>query len=334
MSLDSLLSRGGSVLCWSGGASFGCGAGHTTASARNGQVVLSMTDAATIRLLFALRPAIVHVWHERPGEPNRFMSDSAMVEYVSPQIPQPNAALLAESDRLRREATTPKKWTYRVIDGGARAFGPLWLVAGDSADLGIREVRCLDDVCYRTEFDSRSTWTVDDTTIVALRTVLADSLRIFRETKVPDTEIVLLLRTSATAGVVTARRPGRTTLRVTLPVPGYEGPPSSHWPTTPVLEREVIVSPVADRIGLSAPQDTIRAGERVEFRALAFDRAGAVIAGAPVEVRRVAPLARTIANDDGWAGFTFDSAGSYTLVATFGGKTATITVTVADRRAP
>lgn len=238
MSLHRLLERGRSLMCFNSAKAFGCGSGHTRASAVNGRVVLSMRDTATIRSLFALRPRFVRTAFARPGEPEPYGGDSVAVEYVAPEIPVPSAATLAEAERLRREASTPDRWTYRTLTGADR---PLRLAVGDSADLGIGETRCVADVCMSSDFEQRTAWTVGDTTIAGLRTVSSDSLRIERMPRSPDIEPVLVIRSPATSGVVTARRPGRTTLRVSLPVPAYEGPPNPGWSTAGTLERTIIV---------------------------------------------------------------------------------------------
>jgi hypothetical protein len=106
----------------------------------------------------------------------------------------------------------------------------------------------------------------------------------------------------------------------------------SREPPLRTLIREVVVSVPAERVELAPPSDTIRVGTAVEFRARALDRSGRAINAAPIEVQFVSQHAVMSAGPDGRVPFTFSSTGSQTIVASFGGKADTLTVTVAPSR--
>jgi hypothetical protein len=106
----------------------------------------------------------------------------------------------------------------------------------------------------------------------------------------------------------------------------------SREPPLRTLIRDVVVSVPAERVELTPPSDTIRVGTAVEFRARALDRSGRAINGAPIEVQFVSQHAVMSAGPDGRVPFTFSSTGSQMIVASFGGKADTLTVTVAPSR--
>jgi hypothetical protein len=163
--------------------------------------------------------------------------------------------------------------------------------------------------------DVATTWSIDDSSVVRLRSGPRAAPDAFPHTL---------------AIVVTARRLGRTTVRADL------GPsPSDTMPSSPPpsrrLERAIHVSPPVGRVELVPPADTIHGGESYMIGVRVFDLSGRLIRGAPVQGRLGSEFAAT-ADSTGRLFFYFHSAGKQTIVATFGGKSDTLHLTVAPAR--
>jgi hypothetical protein len=130
---------------------------------------------------------------------------------------------------------------------------------------------------------------------------------------------------------MTARRLGRTTVRVRLGPTASDTMPSSP-PLASALDREVNVTLPIERVELLAPSDTIPTNEQTTFTVRVFDRAGRLLERAPVEARVASQNGVTTAGTDGRLSLVFRSPGPHTVVATFGGKSDTLSVTVAGPR--
>jgi hypothetical protein len=315
-SLDSLVALGRPTLC-TGGWGGACDGTNASASVDRGRVVLTLRDSASIARLFGMRPAAVRVWHHRPDEPYQYVGDSTRVEYVAPQIPEPNAATRADAARSQRAYESTISSINRNITSPRQSYGPLWIATGDSASLTIGEMSCHYDACSGGQFSSPVAWSVGDSAIAGVR--------------VADRSGAPTALERARSIVVTGRRVGRTTVRAELPPSASDTMPSREPPLRTLI-RDVVVSVPAERVELTPPSDTIRVGTAVEFRARALDRSGRAINGAPIEVQFVSQHAVMSAGSDGRVPFTFSSAGAQTIVASFGGKADTLTVTVAPSR--
>jgi hypothetical protein len=322
-SLESLVALGKLTLCVSD-MSGRCVTDGLSASVADGRTTLVLSTPAVIDRLFRLRQPTVVVWHHRPEAPDRYTGDTVTVEYVAPQIPEPNTQSREEARASRRAFEESVSVVTRAIAGGHPAYGPMWLTLGDSAVIGVGESQCRYDVCGGLAFGGTTAWTVDDSSIVRLRQ--QDPQR----HRGPGGE-VYFSATSLDGIVVTARRLGRTTVRVRLGPAASDTMPSSRPPAR-ALGREVNVTPPIARVELFAPSDTIRVNEQSMFTVRVFDRARHLLQGAPVEARVVSENFVARAGTDGRLLLTFRSPGPHTIVATFGGKSDTLAVTVAGPR--
>ena len=226
-SLEALVAAGRLLLCWNtprGGCS-----SRSTASAfvDSGRVVLRLSDPRAIAQLFGLRPTTVRVQQQTPSDLAPAPWLTVAVTYTSPQIPPPNAALVAGAARAGSRYGPPQ-WAWRALQGGPRRGDTLSLTVGDTATLHIQEATCHYDLCI-TMIDAPpdGSWTVDDTSVVTL--ALTDSAP-------------LAVDARATKGVVTARRAGHTTLRVKLSVPVRENIGDAN-PANTTIELPVVVVP-------------------------------------------------------------------------------------------
>lgn len=310
--LDSLVKRGKASFCPARPMRVTCI--PVAASVERGRVILALKDSSVITRLFGLRPAAVSVRRERPDEAYSFLGDSVRVEYVAPEIPAPNADTREDARRSQRAFETSISVIVRTIVGGTPEAGPLWLTIGDSATLRVDETWCHYDLCGSTTFNAATTWTIDDSSVVGLRSSVRTALDAFPQTR----------------AVVTARRLGRTTVRASLGPSPSDTMPSSRPPSRRV-ERAIQVSPPVGRVELASPADTLHSGESYHIGVRVFDLTGRLIRGAPVQGRLGTEFAST-ADSTGRLFFYFQSAGKQTIVATFGGKTDTLRLTVAPPR--
>ena len=324
-SLESLVAAGRLTLCV-GDMSGRCVTEGLSAYVADGRTTLALRTPAVIDRLFRLRQPTLVVWQHRPDVTTGYGGDTIPVEYVAPQIPEPNADAREEARLSRRAFEASVSVITRGIGGGHPGYGPIWLVRGDSTVIGVGQSQCRYDFCGALSFDGTTAWTVDDSSIVRLHEQQPQRHR------GPGGEIYF----SSTSGhglVMTARRLGRTTVRVRLgPSASDTMPTSSHLPRA--LGRELNVTRPIGRVELLPPPDTIHAGEMAAFSVRAFDRARHVLPGAPVEARVVTESSVATAGTDGRLLLTFRSPGRHTVVATFGGKSDTLTVTVTSPRKP
>ena len=313
ITLDSLVARGKASVCPARPMRVTCT--PLAASVERGRVILALRDSSIIARLFGLRPATVSVIRERPEEAYSFVGDSVGVEYVAPEIPLPNAEAREDARRSQRAFEASISTISRWIIGGTPESGPLWLTVGDSASLRVDESWCHYDSCGSTMLDVARTWSIDDSSVVQLRTSPPAAPGVFPQ---------------ARPAVVTARRIGRTTIRADLAASPSDTMPSSRPPSRR-LERVIHVIPPVGRVRLVPPADTIRRGESYRIDVRVFDLAGRVIPGAPVEGRLGSEFGAT-ADSTGRLLFYFQSAGPQTIVARFGGKADTLHLTVAPPR--
>lgn len=112
-------------------------------------------------------------------------------------------------------------------------------------------------------------------------------------------------------GLLTARRPGRTTLTARVGA------------ATEVRSIEVIDTPVA-RVQLTPSEVRARQGDVVDFEAVAFDAQGRAIEGLQ-PTWTLAPGSGLLSPEGRFVGY---EAGEYTVVASFGGSAATAAITL------
>lgn len=315
-SLASLVAAANSSFCPPGHVGY-CPTPAASLSASGRQVVMTYADPITIARLFALRPRTVTVSRWSPTD-SLALQDSVTVEYVEPEIPQPNAETFAEAVRARRAYEASTRRITRYIDGGPESLGPLWLPLGDSALQMVAELRCHTDVCVGHTFDSDVTWSIDDSTVTATRIVTPRSVD-------ADSSVVIVGPSRASALMITARRLGRTTLRAQLAAAASDTMPS-RTPPSRAVERAVHIIPPVARVELTLASSIVRAGVAVDLRARAFDESGSRIAGAPIEVEVVGDSRKT-ADPDGRVRHTF-AAGTSTIIARFFRRADTLVVSV------
>jgi hypothetical protein len=157
------------------------------------------------------------------------MWTTVAVTYTAPEIPPPNAGLIAQANLARSpNGYGPPQSAWRAVRGGPRRGDTLSLKVGETAALYIEEGKCHYDVCVIFEdHGPRGTWTIDDTSVVTVSLTPADSAP-------------LEMSSTAMKATLTARRAGHTLLRVKLPVPVREnlGGPD---PANTTIELPVVV---------------------------------------------------------------------------------------------
>ncbi|HET7550675.1 MAG TPA: hypothetical protein VFK04_05250 [Gemmatimonadaceae bacterium] len=317
-SLESLVAAGLAQLCEPGMVRY-CTDSRVAAHVDSGRVTLVMRDSARIADLFGLRPGWVWPRRHAPEAQDDFTPDSVRVEYVDPQIPVPDSALLADAARRRRAYEERARWIRRYIDGGTRSDGALWLVVGESTFVRVNEMRCHFDVCGGGgSVASDSGWSVADTSIAQLRALSPrDPLRTYYR--------------SHPTGYLIGRRPGRTTLHV-RGLHGAADTMPSHTPVEHALSLDVVVTPRIGRIEFEPHADTISVGERLELSVRVVDRSGKVIENAPVPIVAVDGKERQ-RYDRGSPTiiYFYGTPGRRMLVATLGGRADTSYVEVVKR---
>ena len=132
-------------------------------------VVIALRDSALIARLFALRPDSVSIVSHVP----RYMGDTrrsvARIQYVEPRLPDLDSAGRAQVLEKQREYDGRELTLWRTLSGGNEG-DLLWLMVGDSAQLGIVEWQCRSDLCghyvgFHGTPQDWGRWSVDDPTI-------------------------------------------------------------------------------------------------------------------------------------------------------------------------
>jgi hypothetical protein len=314
-SLEHLVAAAPAQLC-SPGMMWTCEPSPIRASVEDGHVVLTLRDSARVARLFGLRPQSVAVWQRAPGVEDASSRDSALVEYIAPQIPFPNAATRADAARSQRRYEASISRITRYITG-RETWHPLWLEVGDSERVAVHEMHCKYDSCsdgHPTPVDSG--WTISDTLIARLQ--LAE-----RESSAD----MIILSSGGGRYFVKALRPGRTTLRVrglhsTSDTAASEKPPEAQ------LEREVIVTPPITRLEIAPRRDTVRTGELFTLRVRALDSRGQELAGLPWRLDVIDGSYRSIQLGPEPQRFLFTTPGRVHIAAALGAHADTLTVTV------
>ena len=228
-SLDAVIAARMPVVCEAHPAGGRCTSRRgDTAYVSEGRVVLLTRDSATIVRMFAGHPPTVRLIVELPGLAGRNMIETVPVTYIWPDVPLPNADLVAEIERTKRMASARKQWVIQKIQGARLRHDTLALTLGDTTTLQIRETRCTQDVCTRPYGGVLGIWTIGDTTVATARAA-------FRS-------VTAIGRRVTAAVVVTATGVGATTIRIELPVPTREKVPVTDSERR-TLDVHVIVRP-------------------------------------------------------------------------------------------
>jgi hypothetical protein len=236
-----------------------------TASVEGGRVILVLRDSVMIGRFFRLRPTYVNSFHETPydtAHSTRF--DTTRVEYLAPAIRAAEPAL----ERRRREAN--ENWSQRELHvTGREEFGALWLTVGDTASVLVTKSRCSRNVCQeRRESMPAKGWSVDESTVAELRAHA-----------VGDAEALVGFPGSPPF-YLRAMQPGRTIVRLRgLPRDTLDLLLGRKQERD--LERVVFVTRPIMRVELMPRRDTVRVGEKLEFRLRATDVTQEVIEFAP-----------------------------------------------------
>jgi hypothetical protein len=279
-------------------------------SVEKGRVVFTLRDSTVISHLFGTRPDSVAL-SRQSGWDGSYESASVAVRYVDPQIPRPSAELLArakQGQRRHRASITSVGRDISASRSGLDLADP-WISVGDSIELRVQEVTCHYDNCGLAESVENSGWQVKN-------------------------ERIVLLRQTCGRGCVVAHglRPGTTVIAVkglhspSDTVPSREPPPRR-------VERKITVGPQLGRIAIEPRPDTVVVGQSYLFGAKAFDRAGHVVPGVPVEIvvdighRLLMPATRPSAAE-------FPAPGKRSVVASFRGLADTLVVTVVGKKDP
>jgi hypothetical protein len=321
-SLQSLVAEARARLCRPGMIA-DCIDSIVRASTEGQRVVLTLRDSTTIVRLFGLRPPTATVYRGRPEDGNDTRSATVRIEYVAPQIPVPDSAFRADAARRLRRYEASVNWIKRWITIGNRSVGSTAILeVGDSATLGVGEMHCRHDACSSSPFAAPdSGWAVDDTSIVRLRPPRAST----------GAAEDILHRTPRPA--VVGLRPGRSTVQVRGLHAASDTMPSRE-PVASALQRELIVTSAIGRVEVLPHIDTVRVGERVEFRARVTDRAGQTIDGLPVEWRLQNSAYSQIGEEQTPRSITFDTRGTQTIVARVGSRSDSLVVIVVGPRKP
>jgi hypothetical protein len=117
--LDSLVASAHASFCGPGTMGY-CPTPAASLAAADGHVVISYRDSAMIARLFMLRQPTVTVSRLIPAD-SLTIVDTVQVEYVTPEIPQPNAATLAGAGRARLVYERSIRLVDRFIGGGRDA---------------------------------------------------------------------------------------------------------------------------------------------------------------------------------------------------------------------
>jgi len=299
-------------LC-TGGMIMHCNPSGVSASVDRNRVVLTLRGRETITRLFGLRPDSVGV--ERAGQEDNWRPPVRVkVEYVSPQIPAPDAAFRAEAARAKRRYLASINWIRRDIAGGPSGSGAIWIGVGDSIPINVSEMRCTHDVCSGSSSyaPTPGLWTVDDSLVARLRRVKPDAGA---------------FGSASPSLYLVARARGRTTVRVRLPESPADTMPFQEPPAR-TLERPVVVTNPAARVEISAHPDTIKLGEPLDLRVRVRDREGQAIEGAPVQVRYEDGGSAYVTTATGALRLELRRPGPHPIVATFGKMVDTVRVTV------
>ena len=323
-SLESVVRSGSTTLCQPGMVSR-CFDARVEAGVEGRRVVLTYRDSAAVSRMFAMRPDSVRTLTEAPGMRGLPALGGAAVRYVDADPTALTAALRTEAARARRAYEASVNRVSRAIGGGSSSQ-LVWLAVGDSAQLGIEEWHCLEDVCgpyhgSRNAPRNWGRWSVGDSLVARLHRL---NSRLENWRFHADSERVM---------TIVALRPGRTQVRAAGVHTAADSVPS-RTRLDSILTREVLVTPAVARLVIAPRPATMIAGDSTAvFTVRVSDRAGRAIEGTPVELKWGG-------KGSYWASLAmepvrvaFPQPGRFEIVATLGAYADTVNVdVVAPRR--
>lgn len=290
------------------------------ASVEGDRVVLALRDRQLIRTLFVMRPAKLRAWRPGPAV-SSFAYDSIPVEYVSPMIAEPDAAVRAEAARRKRAYEDGISSISRFIQirSDYRA-SRAWVAMDDSVALHVGEKHCTFDVCGATTISvPGARWTVDDSSLAEIRVgPAATGARAFIDGPGPVTRLV-------------GRTPGRVTVRARIPsIPSDTLP--SDTPPEHELALDVIVTLPIRAVTIEPRTSSVQVGEHVDFRLTVTDTSSRIVPGLPTELQVTGGAYPYSSNGPGPFAVLFDKPGPWRLVGRLGAHADTVDVTVTPRK--
>ena len=236
--LLSIVRAGRANLCRANMWTQECSSTNVAATLENGSVVLSYRDTVEIRQSFGLHPASVMLLVRVPPEIGDHGIFAAPVRYIDPPILLDSAERVVVAKEHRRREASINRYG-RGIDGGPHGR-TLSMAVGDSVDLWIQYYHCLVDLCGEHDFEDRAPrdwgrWSLSDSSVATLH-----------RSNVLDEGSGFPPNDRDRARKLVARRPGRTTIRVTGVHTAADTMPSLTRLDS-ILEREIIVTPAVRR---------------------------------------------------------------------------------------
>jgi len=236
--LGSIVRAGRAALCRENMWTQECSSANTSAALENGGIVVSYRDSVEIRQAFGLHPAAVMLLVNLPAEMGDGGIFAAPVRYIDPPIVLDSAERVVVAREHRRREASINRYS-RGIQGGSSGR-TLSIAVGDSLNLWVQEYHCLVDICGTNDYIDREPrewgrWSLGDSSVATLhRSNILDE-----GSGSPPTD-------RDRARKLIARRPGRTTLRVSGVHTAADTMPSL-TPLDTVMEREIIVTPAVRR---------------------------------------------------------------------------------------
>lgn len=272
-------------------------------SVSDGRLVLTIRDSAAIAELFGLRPEVATAYRSGPDMPGEAQTP-VRVTYVDPQLPPPDSAIRAAAAERRDRHFASINRTARMIVV-ERPHADLWLVAGDSASVHVRQSRCTEGNCLITSpLFPQARWSVADSSIARIRPAGERSVQVL------------------------ALRPGRTVLRVT----GLGSPSDTMLRFNPFpaeVEREVVVTGPVTAVRI-CPRWPIRPGAPFPLHVEVTDSANNVFRDPPVGIK----MGSFTLEPSDTAGVLFHGSGASTLTVEYADKADTLRLRVIPGRRP
>ena len=215
-----------------------CSSADVSATVENDRIVLRYRDTLEIRQSFGLHPASVPLIRIVPPEMGDFGMSAAPVQYIDPPIILDSAERVAVANERHRREASINRYSLGILGGSTGRT--LSMAVGDSVDVWIQHYHCRVDMCSTYDFmDSArrdwGRWSLSDSSVATLQ---RSSISLEAAGYPPHDRDRLRM--------LVARRPGRTTLRVSGVHTAADTMPSS-TPLDTIVEREIIVTPAVRR---------------------------------------------------------------------------------------